>query len=147
VFVRASYALGDARTPTLVSALTTGVALVAMVAATAWVSDAARVPALAAIQSAATTLAAAIIGYRVERRAAAKLLGPAVRALVAGAAAAVVMAVIVAAIGVDGRNDSIVAALVAGPLGLATAWLVLQGRAREPLHNRLRLEVLEAIEA
>ncbi len=144
VFVRASYALGDARTPTVVSLLSVGAALVAMAVATAWVSDASRVPALAAIQTVATTLAAVVIGRRVERRSQARLLRPTGRSLAAGALAAVVMATVVAMIRVDGRNDSLVAAAVAGPLGLAAAWLVLRAGSGEPLHRRLRLEGAEA---
>jgi putative peptidoglycan lipid II flippase len=140
VFVRASYALGDARTPTVVCWVSAAAALTAMALATVWVSDAGRVPALAAIQSATTTLAAVVIGRRVERRAGARLLRPSARPLAAGVIAAVVMAGIVAAIGVGGRDDSLVAALVAGSLGLVAAWLVLRAGTVEPLRRRLRLE-------
>jgi putative peptidoglycan lipid II flippase len=140
VFVRASYALGDARTPTVVSMLSVGAALVAMVLATVWASDASRVPVLAAIQSVGTTLAAVVIGRRVERRSQARLLRPVGRSVAAGAVAAAVMAVVVAAARVEGRNDSLVATAVAGPLGLGAAWLVLRAGAGEPLHRRLRLE-------
>lgn len=144
IFVRASYALGDARTPTVVSAVTVGAGFLFMVVATAWVSDAGRVPALAAIQSAATTVAAVVIGRRVEQRAGARLLRSTARALGAGVVAAAVMAAVVAAVQVDGRTDSLVAAAVAGPLGLVAAWLVLRAGTGEPLHRRLRLEGAEA---
>jgi putative peptidoglycan lipid II flippase len=143
-FVRASYALSDARTPTVVSMVSVGAALAAMALATVLVSDNARVPALAAIQSVATTLAAAVIGRRVEHRAGARLWRSTGRPLAAGAAAAVVMAAVVIAIGVDGRQDALLALLVAGPLGLVAAWLVLRAGTVEPLRRRLRLEGAEA---
>jgi putative peptidoglycan lipid II flippase len=140
IFVRASYALGDARTPTVVSVATVGAGFVLMVVVTAWVSDAGRVPALAAVQSAATTAAAVVIGRSVEHRSGARLLRPTGRAVAAGLVASAVMAGVVAAMRVDGRTDSLVAAAVAGPLGLAAAWLVLRAGAGEPLHRRFRLE-------
>jgi hypothetical protein len=70
-------------------------------------------------------------------------LRPTARSLAAGALAAAVMAAVVAAVRVDGRDDSLIAAAVAGPLGLAAAWLVLRAGG-EPLHRRLRLEGAEA---
>jgi putative peptidoglycan lipid II flippase len=144
IFVRASYALGDARTPTVVSVVTVGAGFLLMVMATVWVSDSGRVPALAAIQSAATAVAAVVIGRRVEQRSGARLLRPTGRAVAAGIVAAAVMAAVAAAMRVDGRIDSLIAAAVAGPLGMVAGWLILRAGTSEPLHRRLRLEGADA---
>jgi hypothetical protein len=54
------------------------------------------------------------------------------------------MATVVAVLGVSGRDDSLVAVMVAAPLGLATAWLVLRAGNGEALRGRFHLEGTDA---
>jgi putative peptidoglycan lipid II flippase len=123
LLARAFYALGDTRTPALV---TVGLAVggaVAMVVAFSAASGRARVPAVAGAHSAAYVAAAAVLLVLLARRLETPVLGrvlvPVGRCLGGAVVAGVVMAGIVRLVDGGGRTQSILQLLAAGGAGLA----------------------------
>ncbi len=120
VLTRASYARGDARTPSLTTLAVLGVGAMAMVALAGPLDGGARVTVLAGIHSVAYLVAAAALWWRFDRRLAGLHLkvGSTFVALVGAATVAgVAMAAVVALVPVSGRVGSLLVAAAAAVVG------------------------------
>lgn len=143
LLTRASYALDDARSPTMVYLWVTVAGVVAMVVAASAVDGEGRVVALGLIHGAVATLGSVGLYLRLRHR-----LGHPVPVVAAACRAGGATAVgglaawgVVAAIGTDGRGAAALAtaaALVVGGLGYAAALKALRAPELDDLWRRVR---------
>jgi putative peptidoglycan lipid II flippase len=144
LFTRVAYARDDAHTPTLVTAVTVVIGVVAMVTAARLAPLPERAAALAGAFGGAQVIGAVILGRAVARRQARAeraSVAPVVAGIVtAGAAAAVAMAAVAGAL--DGRSRAAAAAtlIVAGAIGTAVYAAALRLLLRTPLTELVALD-------
>jgi putative peptidoglycan lipid II flippase len=121
LFTRACYALGDARTPMVASAVGTAAGVIGMIVASTVAPTAERAAALAGAFGAAYLISALLMGRAVAGRLSRTrrvLLTLLVRVVVAGAVTAVAMAVVVAGLDPSSRAASVATIVVGGAVGV-----------------------------
>jgi putative peptidoglycan lipid II flippase len=122
LFTRACYAVGDARTPMVASAVGTMAGIAAMIVASALAPTAERAAALAAAYGGAYLISAVLMGRavvgRLGRRRGA-LLTLLARVVAAGGAATAAMAVVVTWLDPSSRTASVATIVVSGAVGIA----------------------------
>jgi putative peptidoglycan lipid II flippase len=125
LLTRASYAVGDVRSPTLVSLVATSLGVIALAVGTDVVSGNARVLVLGLAHAAVVTGTAVVLARIVGRRVGAiQVAGAIVRDIIAGALAGVASWIVVDAIGIETRPVAFAAMAVGGVVGVVVYLLV-----------------------
>ncbi|HET8929385.1 MAG TPA: lipid II flippase MurJ, partial [Acidimicrobiales bacterium] len=127
LLTRASYALGDARSPTLVNLVSTAVAVVGMVVATGFAHGTALLVSFGLVQ-AATLSAACVVLFGIVRRHVGEplpVVGALARSVGASGPAIGAAAWVVLAIGWSSRSQAVLAGFAASVTGVAVALVLL----------------------
>jgi putative peptidoglycan lipid II flippase len=143
LLTRASYAVDDARTPFVCTAIGTGAGVVVMVVASAWAPRSERATALAVGYGAAYLVATVLLAVALGRRLGPDRphpLGTVVRVGAAAGVALVVMTVVNGAIGATTRATAVVAVVVAGAVGAAAYAGALRVLTGVPLRHLVAID-------